>query len=179
MTGGGAIFRPRINLTIGESGQLFSHFLSKHFQTLQLVKLIFYNSIRGGRSAPLAPHMDPPLNWSFFYVSINSIWFRPIVIQHDVNALRCEDWSVCCCCWRGEVRSEPWAQCEVRGMRGNGSWDQYVLHRLPRHELARRLPQVCRVRTLPRRVLHLLRPRREDLLQIRLRQVNHSQFNHL
>ena len=41
--------------------------------------------------------------------------------------------------------------------------------RRPGPRVARRLPQVRRLPAVPRRELHLLRPRRQDLLQGRLR----------
>lgn len=60
-----------------------------------------------------------------------------------------------------------------RHVRGLREPDPRPLHpaRVPRPGVARRLPQVRRVQPVPGRDVHVLRERREDLLQARLRQV--------
>jgi hypothetical protein len=59
------------------------------------------------------------------------------------------------------------------GVRGLPGPDHGPVHHAggPGPGVARRVPQVCGLRVLLGRVLHVLRPRRQDLLQERLPQV--------
>jgi len=91
--------------------------------------------------------------------------------RHANLAAVCERTALKCTCrtFRKAVRVD------LQGLR---TGDPGPVHsaRGARPGVARRLPQVRRLPAVPRRALHLLRPRGQDLLQERLSQVSRSCF---